>query len=710
MITIALTGNPNSGKTSIFNVLTGAHQKVGNWGGVTVEVKEGVTRRTGKEAAVVDLPGTYSLSAYSLEERVARDYIVEQRPEVVVDIVDASNLERNLYLAVQLQELGVRPVLAFNMWDEVERKGISVDTERLSRLMGVPVVTTVGRTGQGVDALLEEAFRSASSARPLSVLDIPGHFPSEVEQAIETLSAHEAVRTAGKYPPRWAAVKLFENDPRVMDIVRGLPGGEDVLAEVQKASEQIRARLGEEPQTLIAEARYGRIAGALRETVQYRKPDRVEISDRIDTFLTHRFLAYPVFLVFMWVLFQTTFTLGRHPMNWIEGLFRWLSVGVSAALPPGVPRDLLVDGVIEGVGGVAVFLPNILILFLGVSIMEDTGYMARAAFIMDKIMHKMGLHGKSFIPLLMGLGCNVPAIMATRTLESERDRIKTILLAPLISCSARLPIYVLLAGALFPRHAGNVVFLFQFVFGTVAFFLMGMLLTRTLFRGEDYPFVMELPPYRLPTFRSVLLHMWEKAKHFVKKMGGVVLCFSVVLWVLSSYPRPPELVRHYAQLQTRIENREHWSARERNEVLRQLRREKRLKLMEASYIAGIGRALEPLVKPLGFDWRDAVSLAAGFVAKEVVVSSFGVLFAADEDSDEHSEELRARMAEHYTPLTAFAFMCFVLLYTPCMVALVTMIRELRNWKWSVFALFYQVGLAWIVAFAVYQGGRLVGLE
>ncbi|MBD3321642.1 MAG: ferrous iron transport protein B, partial [Chitinivibrionales bacterium] len=445
--------------------------------------------------------------------------------------------------------------------------------------------------------------------------------------------------------------------------------------------------------------------------VSHPRSNAVEVSDRIDSVLTHRFWAFPIFIAFMWLLFQATFKVGEYPMGWIEAGVKWLMQTMQSAMPPSAIRDMIVDGIIAGVGGVIVFLPNILILFFGISVMEDTGYMARAAFIMDRLMHRIGLHGKSFIPMLMGLGCSVPAIMATRTLESHNNRIKTILLTPLISCSARLPVFVLFAGALFPENAGNVVFLFQVVLGFAAFIGMALLFKITLFKNaEDMPFVMELPPYRIPTGKSVLIHMWQKAQHFLKKMGGVVLIFSVILWWAAAYPESPEIEAEYAKKIEATQSDTGVSDAKKNERIASLESEKDAAVIQHTYIGRIGRVLEPLVKPFGADWRGAVSLVTGFVAKEVVVGSMGVLYAVGTDVNEENDVLREKIRKNFTPLSAIAFMLFVLLYTPCIVALVTIIRELRSWKWSVFSVAYQISLAWIVATAVYQAGRIFRIQ
>lgn len=705
-VKIALAGNPNSGKTTVFNYLTGARQHVGNWGGVTVDIKEGSIKYNNMLVKIVDLPGTYSLCAFSMEECVACNYIIEEKPDVIVHVIDATNLERNMYLAVQLMEMGVKPILVFNMWDEVEANGYEIDITILEKLLDVTIVPTVGKSGKGLKCIIEKSVQQVLHKQSFySKLLVT--YPRELEEEIDKLAESDAVNTMTRYSPKWLAVKLFENDAHIETLVLKQKSGERAISMRDEAADRIRRMLGEDPETIIAESRYGYIAGALKEVVSVKKKNRKEISEKIDTVLTHRFWAYPVFLVFMWILFQVTFTLGAYPMGWIEAGIGWVSNFIDGHMADSAFKDLIIDGVIGGVGGVVIFLPNIMILFLGISIMEDSGYMARAAFIMDKFMHKIGLHGKSFIPMIMGLGCSVPAIMAARTLESEKDRVKTILLTPLVSCSARLPVFVLFAGALFPKHAGTVVFLFQLIFGFAAFFFMGFVFKKVLFRNEeDYPFVMELPPYRLPTVRSVLIHMWEKGKHYLKKMGGVVLLFSIILWFGGAYPKAPHIEAKYDSKISEVSGNEDLSQQAKEAAIQEIEVGKVSEVMSQTYIGRIGTFFEPVVKPFGTDWRGAVSLITGFVAKEVVVGSMGVLYAVGEEEDEESASLREKLREQFTPLSAFAFMFFVLLYTPCIVALVTAVRELRNWKWSVFSLAYQLSFAWIVAVSVYQIGKL----
>ncbi len=707
---IAIVGNPNCGKTTLFNAITGAHQHVGNWGGVTVDLKEGNRKIDGEEFTFVDLPGTYSLSAFSMEEQVARDFIIEERPELVVNVVDGTNLERSLYFTVQLMELGVRPLLVINMWDEVESKGYHIDLKRLSELLDLDVITAVGKTAKGLDNLLEKVQHLDKN--PPELQPFHPHLSSEIEKAhTEILKNVRICCNDEKHLSEWIAIKLLEQDEAVVQSVSKCEGSGPLLCRVETATEEIRSLTGDDPESLISEARYGYATGVVRETVSRDSvQERVEVSDKIDALLTHKVWAYPIFAFFLWALFQLTFTLGAIPQGWIESLFEGLGSLAAHLIPAGIIQNLVVDGIIAGVGGVATFLPNILILFFGISIMEDTGYMARAAFIMDKFMHKIGLHGKSFIPMIMGLGCTVPAVMAARTLESPRDRIKTILLTPLISCGARLPVYVLFAGALFPEQAGNVVFLFNVVFGFAAFALMSLLFKHTLFKNVDeIPFVMELPPYRLPTGKSVMIHMWHKAEHYIVKMGTVVLFFSILLWFAGEYPKNQSVIDMFSAKIATVESSA-LPAEVKADSVAILEVEQLSQLQEHTALGKIGHFLEPASLPFGSDWRGAVSLVTGFVAKEVVVGSMGVLYAVGMDEDEESGGLQSALQKNFTPLSAIAFMFFVLLYSPCVVALATIIKELNSWKWSLFSILYQPTLAWIVATTVYQVGKLIGFQ
>jgi len=719
-ITIALSGNPNAGKTTIYNQLTGARQKVGNWSGVTVEKKEGNLVHRGRKITVVDLPGIYSLTAYSVEEVVARNFILEEHPDVVVDILDASNLERNLYLAVQLIELNIPLVFAMNMVDVARTRGIIIDYLQLSQLLGVPIVETVGIRKEGIDNLLDTILE-VSGGKDSTSRHIHINYGREIEE--EILKIRQTLKKAPElnrnYYPRWLAVKLLETDKIVKERVQKSAAAREIMAQVEKSRQHILSMFQEDAETVIAEARYGFISGALKETMRLSAVAKKTISDKIDQVLTNRVLGFPILMFFMYVLFHATFTLGAYPVEWTERGVDLLAQLASTVLPGGLVRDLIVDGIIRGVGGVIVFLPNILLLFLGISLFEDTGYMARAAFIMDRIMHTLGLHGKSFIPLLMGFGCNVPAIMAARTLETRRDRLLTILINPLMSCSARLPVYVLMAGAFFPEIAGNVIFGI-YLLGMVLAIVVGQIFSHTIFKGQSAPFVLELPPYRLPTLKSVLIHMWEKGKVYLQKMGGVVLAFSIVIWFLGAFPRDIKYSSDYEKgiqelsarinvqqglkgKETHVTSRiadtiEIQGLREQIKRLKDLREEERL---EKSYIGRIGHTIEPLISPLGFDWKLGVSLVTGFVAKEVVVSTMSVLYqTGEEDLVSLKKALKASGIDR---ATALAFMAFVLIYVPCLVTIVTIWRETGSAGWTAFSVSYLMILAWIIAFVIRQG-------
>lgn len=665
-ITVALAGNPNSGKTTVFNNMTGARQHVGNWSGVTVEKKEGSCKYQDTEMQVVDLPGTYSLTAYSLEEVIARDYVVEEKPDVVVDIVDASNLERNLYLTTQFMELDAHLVIALNMMDVAKSRGMDIDTEKLSELLGVPVVPMVASRNRGTDELLEAIVKVASNgeSNPRKV-----NYGEELEEELTRLEGELGSLSDNqleRYSSRWVSLKLLENDERVVESVSGTQNGRRIIDEVQRSAHHIQEVFEDDAESVIVDRRYGFISGAATEAVRRTAEERHTRSDRIDQVLTNRLIGIPIFLAMMWLTFQLTFKIGAYPMDWIDAGVGWLSELLSGAMADTWYRSLLVDGIIGGVGGVIIFLPNIFILFFVISILEDSGYMARAAFIMDRLMHKLGLHGKSFIPMLMGFGCNVPAIMATRTLESRKDRILTILLNPLMSCSARLPVYTLLTAAFFPKRAGTVIFSLYLI-GIVLAVLMGKLFRRFLLPGQAAPFVMELPPYRIPTMKGTTIHMWDRGSMFLKKAGTIILVGAVIVWALGTFPWGVE----YAS--------------------------------EDSYAGKLGHAIEPLVKPFGADWRGGVSLFFGFIAKEIVVGTFGVLYGTGEDEEALTAKLRTAM----TPLAAYAFMIVTLIYIPCVATIATIKKETNSWRWMLFSVGYGLVLAWVLATLIYQIGSLV---
>jgi len=724
-ITIALAGNPNSGKTTIFNNLTGAHQKVGNWPGVTVEKKEGTATYDGYTIRVVDLPGTYSLTAYSQEEIIARNYIIEKKPDLVVNVIDASNLERNLYLASQLIDLGVKLVFALNMVDLAQSRGQIIDHEQLAILMGVPFVPTVGTKGRGTKELLEAIVRVAEDRESVT-RHIHIDYGRELEEEIAKVQGtiRSARSSMDEHHPRWMATKLLENDEEVIKEIAKKPRKRIILDQLEQSTAHLKQILGDDPETLIADRRYGFIHGALTETLRHTRKDRRYFSDQVDQVLTNRLLGFPIFIFFIWAMFQLTFNLGRYPMTWIDAGVGVLAQFFGGLMGEGLLRGLIVDGIINGVGGVAVFLPNIFILFFCIALFEDTGYMARAAFIMDKVMHTLGLHGKSFIPMIMGFGCNVPAIMATRVLESRRDRILTILINPLISCSGRLPIYVLIAGAVFGARAGNVIFSL-YIIGIALAILMGQIFKRTLFRGEIAPFVLELPPYRMPTLKGTVIHMWERGSIFIKKMGGVILIGSIVVWALSSFPQTVNYSKDYenqklliqeeyalkeaALLQTNQGEKVEIFTEEMDRKIAEVEILRKREFQEKSLLGRLGKTIAPVLRPLGFDWRGGVALLTGFVAKEIVVSTFGVLYQVEREEGEESEGLRAAIQDAMTPLIGYAFMIFVLIYTPCLATVAAIRRETGSWGWTGFSVGYGLALAWILAFIIYQGGRLLGL-
>ena len=721
-ITIALTGNPNSGKTTIFNNLTGTRQHVGNWPGVTVEKKMGTVLHNGHRLQVVDLPGTYSLTAYSIEEIVARSFLVDSKPDVVVDIVDASNLERNLYLATQLIEMGVKLILALNMADVAQSRGHQIDAESLGTLLGVPVVFTIGTKNQGMKELLDKVLEVVEDRDTVS-RHIHISYGREMEKEITKIQdvIWKDPSVGERFSTRWLAVKLLENDAAVQERVRSFGEiGEEILAQAEASRERLVEFYKDDAEMVLTDQRYGFIGGALKEVLKVSTKSKLDLSRQVDLFLTNRILGFPVFIFFIWAMFQLTFTVGAYPMEWIDAGVTWLGAVVTALLPAGLLQDLLVNGIIAGVGSVIIFLPNILILFFCIAVFEDTGYLARAAFIMDRVMHVIGLHGKSFIPLLMGFGCNAPAIMATRTLESERDRLLSILINPLISCSARLPVYILLAGTFFGASAGNVIFSI-YGLGIALAIAMGKLFSVTLFRGDIAPFVMELPPYRAPTLKSLLIHMWDRSQIFLRKMSGVILVGSILVWVLSSFPRSPDLLRGKAgetgatsatqeRVLTAAESQQSASASMVDENLKSSVANIEMARLENSFLGRLGHFIQPIFAPLGFDWRTSVAVLTGFVAKEIVVSTLGVLYAAGADVNEESEALRRSLrASGMTALGAYTLMAFVLIYIPCLATVAVIRRETNSWKWTGFSIGYSLVLAWMVSFLIYQGGRIAGL-
>ena len=711
-INVALVGNPNCGKTSLFNIASGAHEHVGNYSGVTVDAKEGHFEFEGYTFNIVDLPGTYSLSCYSPEELYVRKQIVEKTPDIVINVVDASNLERNLYLTTQLIDMNIRMVMALNMYDELEKKNIKLDVDQLEKMLGFPCVPTNSKDGKGIDHVLDHIISVYEDADE-TTKHIHINYGANIEKAIAEIkpliSEHHEI--AVDFPFRYVILKLLENDATTFN---HLSENLKDIAEIRNKTEQYRKEIEKEYRediiSVITNVKYGFINGALKETMQ-KPPEGKENGYKIDDIITNKWLGYPILLLFLLIMFEATFTLGAYPQEWIEAGVEWLGEAVSSLLGEGILKDLLVDGIIAGVGGVIVFLPNIVILFFFIAMMEDTGYMARAAFIMDKLMHQIGLHGKSFIPMLTGFGCGVPAIMATRTLENPKDRIVTMLAIPFMSCSARLPAYILIISAFFEGNK-SVMMLSIYLIGIAVAILTALLLKKTAFKNNSEQFVMELPPYRIPTVRNILIHMWEKALQYLKKMGTVILVASIIIWALCTFPKTnPETERIDGQIAL-VEKSSEMTDEEKTTKIGQLEIDRAAAHSENSYIGKIGKAIEPIFNPLGFDWKMSVSLLSGAAAKEIVVSSMGVLYHADLDADEDSEGLVEALRSHQndakhpiTPIVAFAFMVFILLYYPC-IAAVTAIAKESSWKWAIFEVLYSTAVAWIASFTVYKIGSL----
>lgn len=720
VIEVALVGNPNSGKTTLFNRVSRSREHVGNYAGVTVDSKEAIFNHGGYTFRITDLPGTYSLSDFSPEERFVREHILLKKPDVVVNVVDANNLERNLYLTSQLIDMDVTVVLALNMYDELLERKDRLDLGLLSKLLGIRVVPTISHRGKGIFRLLNHVIRVFENRDP-DIRHIHINYGEELELSIQRLQ--ELIRLTPSitdhYSSRFLALKMLEKDDNSAFLISGVMNFMEIRDVAREEGLRLRSLFKEEADTLIADARYGFVAGALKETMKKSGANPgFTRSQRIDRVLTHKYLGLPLFLGFLWLMFHATFTLGNLPVSWIESGVDMLGNFLNSHMSQGMFRDMLVDGVIGGVGGVIVFLPNILILFFFISLMEDTGYMARTAFIMDKVMHLFGLHGKSFIPLVMGFGCNVPAIMATRTLENRNDRLLTMLIIPFMSCSARLPVYVLIAGAILPDQAGNIIFMLYMV-GVVFSLFISILFKNILFKNSQAPFVMELPVYRNPGVKLIVRHTWSKGVHYLKKMGGVILVASLAIWALGYFPREVDYSRDYERLiaaesQEGVEGSEAVVA----ELQRQMESEHQLN----SYIGRMGIAIEPVIRPLGFDWKMGISLVTGFAAKEIVVSTMGVLYQADPgDGAYASASLQQRIGEQtyasgpragmkvFTPLAGISFLLFVLFYLPCVAVITAVGRESGSWKWAGFVLFYTTAIAWTVSFVVYQVGSLFQL-
>ena len=703
VINVALIGNPNCGKTSLFNFASGAHERVGNYSGVTVDAKVGEAEYNGYHFNLVDLPGTYSLSAYSPEELYVRKQLIEHTPDIVINVIDTSNLERNLYLTTQLIDMHIRMVCALNMFDETEKRGDNIDYDKLGELFGIPMVPTVFKNGRGVDQLFDTIIemyegREGSNAHYRHIHINHGH---EIEHGIEHiqeyLKADDSIRQ--RYSTRYLSIKLLENDKHAEEYVSHLKSAKEIFAARDEAARRVKEETMEDSETAIMDAKYGFIHGALQEAGYETGmgKDTYQVTHLIDRILTNKYVGFPIFVLLLFIMFSATFVLGEVPKGWIEDGVAWLGTVISTSMPDGPVKDMLVDGVIGGVGAVIVFLPQILILYFFISYMEDSGYMARAAFIMDKLMHKMGLHGKSFIPLIMGFGCNVPAVMATRTIESHRSRLITMLILPLMSCSARLPIYIMVIGTFFALQYRSLIMVSLYLIGILLAVILSRVLSSFVIKGEDTPFVMELPPYRFPTWKAIGRHTWEKGKQYLKKMGGIILVASIIVWALGYFPHNEELGQQQQQ--------------------------------EQSYIGRIGKTIEPVFTPQGFDWKLDVGLISGVGAKEIVASTMGVLYSNNDsfgdDSDYNDEDgkyevLKKQMtadlqktygysdaeAAHKASLTAYCFLLFVLIYFPCIATIAAIKGETGSWKWAGFAAGYTTLLAWVISALVFQIGNL----
>lgn len=690
IINIALIGNPNCGKTSLFNIASGAHEHVGNYSGVTVDAKKGSFRYGDYKFNIVDLPGTYSLDTYSPEELYVRRYLKEETPDVIVNVVVASNLERNLYLTTELIDMDRSMVIALNMYDELKSSGDKLDYDLLGEMIGVPIVPTVSRNGLGVERLFETII-AVYEDRHKAVRHIHVNLGQEIEHGVTVLK--DRLKQDGyvgrHFSPRYLAIKLMEHDTEVESLIKDSPDAAQLTSIRDSEVHRIEKALGEDITSAIANEKYGFIAGALAETYHKNQQETISHTSVIDSLVTNKLFGFPIFLIIMFGIFWATFEIGAYPMEWIESLVSVISSTLQQYMPDGMLKDLMVDGIVGGVGGVIVFLPNILILYFCISFMEDSGYMARAAFIMDRLMHRIGLHGKSFIPLVMGFGCNVPAIMSSRSIESRSSRIITILINPFMSCSARLPLYVLLIGTFFKSHAA-VVFMGLYILGIAIAMITAKALRKFYFKADETPFVMELPPYRIPTLKSSLRHMWGKGEQYLKKMGGVILVASIAVWALNYFPRHEKPATEAVIQSTAHSN------------------DSEIDLSTDSYLQIIGKAISPAMEPLGIHWRGTMAALAGVPAKEIVVSTLGVLYTGSEIESDATLSSRISAPDpnsgspDFTWASALSFMVFILLYCPCIATIVAVIKETGDWRYGIFSVIYNTAVAWIAAFATYR--------
>ncbi|HON56290.1 MAG TPA: ferrous iron transport protein B [bacterium] len=710
-IIIALAGNPNTGKTTIFNALTGLHHKVGNYPGVTVEKKVGERRYKDYEIIIYDLPGIYSLTAYSIDEMVARDFIINEKPDIIVNVLDSNNIERNLYLCMQFQELNIPIVGALNLTDEAERKGIIIDEKKLSDILRIPLVKTVGVKNIGLENLLDKVIEVVEQGSTHFNASYGAELEIEIKDIIKILENDKEF--IEKYPIRWFAIKLLEKDKKAFEILESHKNKDKLKIMLNDKIKKIERHFGRDAEIVVTEQRYAYIHGAVLESVSRKPIFQSDITETIDKIVLNKILSLPIFIFIMWAIFQLTFKVGEYPIQWLESFFNWFGRIIGSLLPEGLLNSLLVDGIIAGVGGVFSFVPLIVILFLFISILEDTGYMSRIAFIMDKILHIFGLHGQSFLPMILGFGCSVPAVMAARTLKSAKDRIITILIIPFMSCGAKLPVHILLAGAFFPNSQANAVIAI-YVIGVILALGSAYIFRKTILRGEATAFVMELPPYRIPTLRGILFHMWEKTYQYIKKAGTIILAASILIWAITTFPqikyneKEYEKIAEEYKIKIRADNSINSSEKINELTAQHIDIVKKQKALEYSIAGRIGKLIEPIVRPIGFDWKIGISAVTGFAAKEIVVSTLGILYKVGAEEGEESESLRTALRNDkiFNKLVAFVLMLFTLIIAPCVAAQAAIKAEI-GWKWLGLFVGYSTIIAWLVCFAVYQFGNLI---
>ena len=716
-INIALVGNPNCGKTTIFNAISGSKERVGNYSGVTVDIHKATFKSRGYTFNFYDLPGTYSLTAYSTEEIYVRKFIYEQTPDIVINVLDSTNLERSLFLTTQLIDMDLRTVIALNMFDELQKNKLELNQDALASLVGIPVVPTVSSKGQGIDALIDKAIEVFEGKDTVS-RHVHINYGKDLEEAIKLIrqKVKEFKPITDKISSRFIAIKLLEKDKQILELLSNYQNFEDIKEITNKEIKKIELLENEDSETVVTNAKYSFITGALKETYNNPEEGKKTRSEKIDSVLTHKYFGFPIFTGLLFLMFWTTFKVGAFPMDWIDAGVAALGNFVGKVLPEGMLNDLLVDGIISGTGSVLVFLPNILILFFFISLLEGSGYMARAAFIMDTIMHRFGLHGRSFIPMIMGFGCNVPAILATRSMRNKGDRILTMLIIPFMSCSARLPVYILIISAFFVKYQAWIL-IGIYAVGIIFAFLTAQILNKTVFKNKETPFVMELPTYRLPTLRNVLYHMWDKTKHYLKKIGTIILLGVIIVWALEYFPRETKKSSQFTEQITQIENNDDLNEAVKKEQISHVRQELESDRLINSYLGRMGRVIEPVMRPLGFDWKMSIALLAGLPAKEIVVSTMGVLYQTE--NDENTISLQKKLNDEvfvsgkrvgekiFTTPTALAFLIFILIYFPCIGVVATIKNESGSWKWAAFSVLYTTSLAWFAAFVVYNIGNLL---